>query len=139
MTERVTLRRPERKPVEDPEFTVLLIGAAYSGPAALKAIQAVTNLSLWHCRQLLDDAPATVQATIPYEKAIAALKHLRQAGVQAVIRCDYCERTLPTDGTPVDPAPCRSRYWPTAHCQANSETTCDLDRCPTHDPNWQRP
>ncbi len=91
--------------MEDPEFTVVLTGTAYSGPAALRAIRMVTGLSLWHSRRLLDSAPATAQAEVPYESAAAALKHLRQAGVQAAIRCEYCERTLPTDGAPRRPRP----------------------------------
>ncbi|MFE7531310.1 ribosomal protein L7/L12 [Kitasatospora sp. NPDC057542] len=124
--------------MEDPEFSVVLTGAAYSGPSALKAIRLVTGLSLWHSRQLLDSAPVTARAELPYGEAAAALRRLQQGGVQAALCCGYCERLLPTDGTPVDPGPCRSRYWPTAHCQANSETVCDLDRCPTHDPNWLR-
>ena len=125
--------------MEDPEFTVLLTGIAYSAPAALRAIRVVTGLSLWRSRQLLESAPATARAELPYKSAAAALKHLQQAGVQAALRCEYCARVLPTDGTPVDPGPCRSRYWPTAHCQANSETVCDLDHCPVHDPGWLRP
>lgn len=124
--------------MEDPQFTVLLTGTAYSGPPALRAIREVTGLSLWHSRRLPAGAPATVLDEVPYESAAAALLRLRGAGVEAAVRCTCCSRTLPVDGAPVDPAPCRAPYWPTAHCQANSETVCDLDDCPGHDPDRQR-
>ncbi|MFF8775263.1 hypothetical protein [Kitasatospora sp. NPDC015120] len=125
--------------MEDPEFRVVLTGAAYDGPGALRAIRMVTGLSLWQSRELLDSAPVTARADLPFEVAVAALRSLQEGGVQAALCCEYCERLLPLDGTPVDPGPCESPYWPTAHCQANSEAVCDLDRCPSQDPDWLRP
>ncbi|MFI6849707.1 ribosomal protein L7/L12 [Kitasatospora sp. NBC_00085] len=120
--------------MEDPQFTVLLTDASPRGPAALRAVVAVTNLSLWHSRQLLDSAPATAREDVPFAAAAAATRQLRQAGVPAVIQCDWCRRTLPGDGTLVDPGPCTSQYWPTAHCQANSLTSCDCDWCAAYGP-----
>ncbi|MFD0574721.1 hypothetical protein ACFQ0T_42660 [Kitasatospora gansuensis] len=43
-------------------------------------------------------------------------------------------RTLPDDETPVGPGPCASRYWPTAHCQANSLTSCGCEFCTAYGP-----
>ncbi|MFJ4681681.1 ribosomal protein L7/L12 [Kitasatospora sp. NPDC088783] len=118
--------------MEDPQFTVLLTDASAGGPAALRAVRAVTGLSLWHSRQLLDSAPVTAREDIPFAAAEAATRRLRQAGVPAAIRCNWCRRTLPDDKTPVDPGPCASRFWPLAHCQANSLTTCHCGFCTTY-------
>lgn len=120
--------------MEDPQFTVLLTDASAGGPAALRAVAAVTNLSLWHSRQLLDSAPATAREDIPFATAEAAARQLRQAGVPTAIQCTWCQRLLPDGGALVDPGPCASRYWPTAHCQANSLTTCDCGFCTVHGP-----
>ncbi|GAA2752981.1 ribosomal protein L7/L12 [Kitasatospora cinereorecta] len=119
--------------MEDPDFTVLLTGDSPHDPTALKAVRAVTGLSLWHSRQLLDSAPATVRSDIPFAAAARAAQHLRQTGVPAAIRCGWCRRTL-TGETPVDPGPCASPYWPTAHCPANSMTSCDCEFCVAHGP-----
>ncbi|MFC8454801.1 ribosomal protein L7/L12 [Kitasatospora sp. NPDC057223] len=120
--------------MEDPQFTVVLTDASANGPAALRAVAAVTGLSLWHSRQLLDNAPATAREDIPFADAEATAQRLRRAGVPTALRCGWCRRTLPHDGTPVDPDPCTSRYWPTPHCQANSLTSCDCHSCTTHGP-----
>ncbi|MFJ2779442.1 MULTISPECIES: ribosomal protein L7/L12 [unclassified Kitasatospora] len=120
--------------MEDPQFTVLLTDPSPGGPAALKAVRAVTGLSLWHSRQLLNGAPVTAREAIPFATAAEAAGRLRRAGVPAAIRCDWCRRTLPDDGTPVGPGPCTSRAWPTAHCQANSLTTCDCEWCTAYGP-----
>ncbi|MGW3077823.1 ribosomal protein L7/L12 [Kitasatospora sp. NPDC001132] len=120
--------------MEDPDFTVLLAGNSPHDPTALKAVRTVTGLSLWRSRQLLDSAPATVQSGIPFDIAAHAARCLRQAGVPAAIQCGWCHRTLPSDDTPVDPGPCASPYWPTAHCQANSMTSCDCEFCAAYGP-----
>ncbi|WP_329571873.1 ribosomal protein L7/L12 [Kitasatospora sp. NBC_01266] len=119
--------------MEDPSFTVLLTGDSPHDPRVLKAVRTVTGLSLWRCRQLLDSAPATVRSEIPFDIAARTAQHLHQAGVPAVIRCGWCRRTLPGD-TRVDPGPCASPYWPTAHCQANSLTSCGCEFCAVHGP-----
>ncbi|WP_234355930.1 ribosomal protein L7/L12 [Kitasatospora aureofaciens] len=120
--------------MEDPDFTVLLTGTSPHDPTALKAVRTVTGLSLWRSRELLDSAPATVQSGIPFDIAARAAQHLRQAGVPAAIQCGWCQRTLPDGDTPVDPGPCASLYWPTAHCPANSMTSCDCGFCAVHGP-----
>jgi hypothetical protein len=120
--------------VEDPEFTVVLTGPSAGGPAALRAVRAATGLSLWRSKQLLNSTPVTVRSDVPFHTAVRTAQDLRQAGVAATVRCNWCRRVLPDDGTPVDPGPCTSRIWPTAHCQANSLTTCDCEFCTTYGP-----
>ncbi|WP_331743046.1 hypothetical protein [Kitasatospora sp. NBC_01300] len=34
----------------------------------------------------------------------------------------------------VDPGPCTSWAWPTAHCQVNSLTSCDCGYCTAYGP-----
>ncbi|WBP84790.1 hypothetical protein [Kitasatospora cathayae] len=120
--------------MEDPQFTVLLAGASPRGPAALKAVRTVTGLSLWRSGQVLDAGTATLVSDVPFEVASHAAQVLHHAGVPAAVRCDFCRRTLPGDGSPVDPGPCASPYWKTPHCQANSLTTCDCDFCAEYGP-----
>ncbi|MFB7470311.1 hypothetical protein [Kitasatospora sp. NPDC056184] len=119
--------------MEDPQFTVLLTAVSPGGAAAFKAIRTVTGLSLWHSRQLLGSAPVTALEDLPFDLAAGAARRLRQAGVPAAVRCDWCRRSLPDD-TPVDPGPCDSPAWPTPHCQANSLTTCDCETCAAYGP-----
>ncbi|WP_354637316.1 ribosomal protein L7/L12 [Kitasatospora camelliae] len=120
--------------MKDPDFTVELTGPSPHDPTALRAVGAVTGLSLWRSKQLLDSAPTTVRSRLPHATAAQSAQHLRRAGVPTAIRCGWCRRTLPDAGTPVDPAPCTSPYWPTAHCPANSMTSCDCSFCTTHGP-----
>jgi Ribosomal protein L7/L12 C-terminal domain len=120
--------------VEDPGFTVLVTGAPPGGTGPLRAVRTVTGLSLWRARRLLDAAPATLAERIPFDLADDAAHLLREAGVRVVLRCDWCRRALPEDGTPVGPGPCASRYWPVAHCRANSLTSCDCDFCEAYGP-----
>lgn len=94
----------------------------------------MTGLSLWHSGLALDAGTAVLLADIPFEIAAPAARDLRRAGVAVTVRCGACRRTLPEDGAPVDPGPCASRYWPTAHCQANSLTVCDCDYCTAYRP-----
>ncbi|MFJ9770769.1 hypothetical protein ACIRVF_05965 [Kitasatospora sp. NPDC101157] len=120
--------------MEDPQFTVELAGASPRGAAALKAVRTVTGLSLWRSGQVLDTGAAALVTDVPFEVASRALQVLRQAGVPTAVRCDWCRRSLPEDGSPVDPGPCASRSWETAHCQANSLTSCDCDFCAEYGP-----
>jgi len=55
--------------VEDPDFTVLLVGPAASGAVALRAVRVATGLSLWRSRQVLDSAPVTVREGVAHEVA----------------------------------------------------------------------
>ncbi|MCU7821236.1 ribosomal protein L7/L12 [Kitasatospora sp. DSM 101779] len=120
--------------MEDPDFSVYLTGAGERGIEAVKAVRAVSGASLWQSRQLLDDAPVALVAEVALERATAAAARLRAAGAGAEIRCGWCRRALPADGAPVDPGPCESVYWATAHCRANALTVCDCDWCAEYGP-----
>ncbi|MEV7598219.1 ribosomal protein L7/L12 [Kitasatospora sp. NPDC089797] len=120
--------------MEDPQFTVALAGVSPRGAARLKAVRRVTGLSLWHSGQVLDSGTATLLADVPFELAEAAARELRRVGVAVAVRCGACRRTLPEDGASVEPGPCAGRYFPTAHCQANSLTSCDCSYCVEYGP-----
>lgn len=120
--------------MEEPGFTVLVTEPGNGGPRALQAVSAVTGLSLWRSKLLLGNTPATVLDEAPLDTAVVAARRLQEAGVPAAIRCTWCDRMVPRDETLVDPGPCASRYWPTAHCQANSLTSCDCEFCSTYGP-----
>ncbi|MET8544488.1 hypothetical protein ABZW03_28175 [Kitasatospora sp. NPDC004799] len=92
----------------------------------------MTGLSLWHSKLLLGSAPAVVLEDFPFDMAVAAARRLREAGVPAAIRCTWCDRTVSGDETPLDPGPCAARFWPPAHCRANSLTSCDCEFCSTY-------
>ncbi|MGW7529706.1 ribosomal protein L7/L12 [Streptomyces sp. NPDC054783] len=104
------------------------------GQEALQAVRAVTGLSLWRGKLLLDRAPVTVLEEAPLDRATVAARRLQDAGVPAAIRCTWCDRTVPRDGRLLDPGPCASRFWPTAHCQANWLASCDCAFCSTYGP-----
>ncbi|WP_159401143.1 ribosomal protein L7/L12 [Streptomyces sp. NRRL B-24484] len=115
--------------MEDPGFEVHLTGLGERGIEAVKAVRALTGAGPWESRRMLDGAPVCVVEEGPLERALAAAAELRAVGAGVEVRCGWCRRTLPADGAPVDPGPCESRYWPTAHCRANSVTVCDCGRC----------
>ncbi|MFF8731809.1 hypothetical protein ACF073_35840 [Streptomyces sp. NPDC015171] len=104
------------------------------GQEALQAVRAVTGLSLWRCKLLLDRAPVTVLEEAPLDRASVAARWLQDAGIPAAIRCTWCDRTVPRDEGLLDPGPCASRFWPTAHCQANCLTSCDCEFCSAYGP-----
>ncbi|MFF4378448.1 ribosomal protein L7/L12 [Kitasatospora sp. NPDC001547] len=120
--------------MEDPQFTALVTGAGNEGPDALRAVRAVTGLSLWRSKVLLGSAPAVVLEEVPFDTAVGAARRLREAGVPAVVRCTWCDRTVPGDEAPLDPGPCASRSWPSAHCLANSLTSCGCESCAAYGP-----
>ncbi|MFJ9448589.1 ribosomal protein L7/L12 [Kitasatospora sp. NPDC101235] len=120
--------------MEVPGFTVLVTESGNGGQRALQAVRAVTGLSLWRSKLLLGSAPAAVLEEAPLDTAVVAAQRLQEAGVPAAVRCTWCDRTVPRDETLLDPGPCTSRYWPTAHCQANSLTSCDCKFCSTYGP-----
>ncbi|MEU8517646.1 hypothetical protein AB0C76_39635 [Kitasatospora sp. NPDC048722] len=115
--------------MEDPGFEVVVTGAPARGAAPLRAVRAVTGLSLWRSRQVLDDPPVVLRVGLSFGEAVRMAEGLRGAGLLVDVRCDWCRRTLPGDGTAVDPGPCASQYWPVAHCGANSVTDCGCWVC----------
>ncbi|MFF4508909.1 ribosomal protein L7/L12 [Streptomyces sp. NPDC001401] len=120
--------------VEVPGFAVLVTEPGKGGQEALQAVRAVTGLSLWRGKLLLDRVPVTVLEEAPLDSATAAARRLQDAGIPAAIRCTWCDRTVPRDGRLLEPGPCASRFWPTAHCQANSLASCDCTFCSTYGP-----
>ncbi|MFJ8443033.1 hypothetical protein [Kitasatospora griseola] len=120
--------------MEDPEFIVRVAESEGRGREVLCTVVSVTGLSLWRSKLLLDSAPTTVLEKGPFDEAVAAARRLQEVGVPAAVSCTWCERTVPRDGTPLDPGPCASRYWPTAHCRANSLTSCDCEFCRAYGP-----
>ncbi|MER7674860.1 hypothetical protein ABTY61_41260 [Kitasatospora sp. NPDC096128] len=120
--------------MEDPQFTVELAGPSPRGAVRLKAVRAVTGMSLWHSGLALDAGTSVLLSEVPFELAGPAARDLRRVGVAVAVRCGACRRTLPEDGSPVDPGPCAGRYFPTAHCQANSLTVCDCYHCTEYRP-----
>ncbi|MEV6196613.1 hypothetical protein AB0M19_29915 [Streptomyces sp. NPDC051920] len=125
--------------MEDPEFTVLVTASGNGGHMALRAVGAVTGLSLWRSKVLLGGAPAVILEEVPLDVAFIAARRLREAGVSVAVRCTWCDRTVSRDEAPVDPGPCASRYWPPAHCQANSLTSCDCEFCGAFGPTGLTP
>ncbi|MGW2827068.1 ribosomal protein L7/L12 [Streptomyces sp. NPDC001443] len=120
--------------MEVPAFTVLVTESGSGGREALQAVRTVTGLSLWRSKLLLGSAPAVVLGNVPLDTAVVAARHLRETGVPTAVRCTWCDRAVPRDETPLAPAPCASRHWPAAHCQANSLTHCDCEFCSAYGP-----
>ncbi|MEU8947874.1 hypothetical protein [Streptomyces sp. NPDC048489] len=120
--------------MEEPGFTVLVTESGAGGHRALQAVGAVTGLSLWRSKLLLGSTPAEVVEEVPLDTAVVAARRLREAGVPTSVRCTWCHRTLPRDETSLDPGLCASRYWPTAHCRANSLNSCDCEFCSSYGP-----
>lgn len=120
--------------MEEPGFAVHVTEPGKGGQEALQAVRAVTGLSLWRGRLLLDRAPVTVLEEVPLDRARLAARRLQDAGVPAAISCTWCDRTVPRDGKLLDPDPCASRFWPTAHCQANCLASCDCEFCSAYGP-----
>ncbi|MFG2946195.1 ribosomal protein L7/L12 [Streptomyces adustus] len=120
--------------MEDPAFTVLVTESGNGGQQALRAVREVTGLSLWRSKLLLGSVPAVVLEQVPLDAAVVAARRLRETGVPTTVRCTWCDRSVPRDETPLDPAPYASSYWPTAHCLANSLTSCDCEICSFYGP-----
>ncbi|MFI5533035.1 hypothetical protein ACIA8O_31305 [Kitasatospora sp. NPDC051853] len=122
--------------MEDPEFTVTVDRAPPSGTAPLLAVREITDLCLWQGRQLLDGPlPAPLLPPVPLDTALDAARRLRATGVEVSVDCTACHRTVPADGALLDPGPCAEQPWLiTAHCRANSLTSCDCSFCADYGP-----
>ncbi|MGV9248964.1 ribosomal protein L7/L12 [Streptomyces sp. NPDC003710] len=77
----------------------------------IRAIRSVTGLSLWNSKLLRDTAPVAVTEPDWLEVAHNAAAVLEAAGAHATVLCDWCERTITREASPIDPAPC-SGPWP---------------------------
>ncbi|MER5597093.1 ribosomal protein L7/L12 [Streptomyces sp. NPDC002265] len=60
--------------MEEPAFTVLVTEFGNVGQKALQAVRAVTGLSLWRSKLLLDSAPAVVLEEAPLDTAVVAAR-----------------------------------------------------------------
>lgn len=68
---------------DDVPHTVVLTD---SGPRAIEIVKLLhrrTRLSLWHCKSLISELPATILKNVPEEVATAMVAELRAAGATA--------------------------------------------------------
>lgn len=68
---------------DDVPHTVVLTD---SGPRAIEIVKLLhrrTGLSLWHCKSLISELPATILKNVPEEVATAMVAELRAAGATA--------------------------------------------------------
>lgn len=68
---------------DDVPHTVVLTD---SGPRAIEIVKLLhrrTGLSLWHCKSLISELPATFLKNVPEEVATAMVAELRAAGATA--------------------------------------------------------
>ncbi|MEV8537110.1 ribosomal protein L7/L12 [Streptomyces sp. NPDC051211] len=110
--------------VEEPGFRVLLTEVGDRKGEAVRAVRAVTGLSLWNSKLLLDSAPVAVTEPDWLEAADEAARVLGDAGAQAVVVCDWCDRTIMRGAGPVDPDPCKGP-WPAEACRASCPSAAD--------------
>ncbi|GGT02448.1 ribosomal protein L7/L12 [Streptomyces toxytricini] len=104
--------------MEEPGFRVLLMESGCRKSEAIRAIRAITGLSLWNSKLLLDSAPVQVTEPDWLEAARHAAGVLAAAGARATVLCDWCERTVSREAGPLDPTPCRGP-WPLEACRAS--------------------
>ncbi|MEU1576807.1 ribosomal protein L7/L12 [Streptomyces collinus] len=74
--------------MEEPGFRVLLTESGDRKTDAIRAIRAVTGLSLWNSKLLLDCAPVAVTEPNWLEAAQDAASALDAAGAHAAVVCD---------------------------------------------------
>ncbi|MFK0257024.1 ribosomal protein L7/L12 [Streptomyces sp. NPDC090445] len=105
--------------MEEPGFRVLLTDVGDGRKAELvRAVRAVTGLSLWHSKVLLDRLPAAVTEPDWFEAAGEVAGRLEDAGARVTVLCDWCDRAIPRGPGPVDPGPCEGP-WPDGACRAS--------------------
>lgn len=113
--------------MEEPGFRVLLTEAGDRKVEAVRALRAVTGLSLWKSRLLLDSAPIAVTEFDWLEGADDAARLLEDAGAHVTVVCDWCERAITRESVPVDPTPCHGP-WPPGTCRASHPSATDRVR-----------
>ncbi|MEU4728792.1 ribosomal protein L7/L12 [Streptomyces sp. NPDC023588] len=90
--------------VEEPGFRVLLTEAGDRNMEAVRAIRAVTGLSLWNSKFLLADAPVEIAAASWFEAADETSRILEDAGARTTLLCDCCGRTIRRGAFPANSA-----------------------------------
>ncbi|MFJ5811217.1 ribosomal protein L7/L12 [Streptomyces sp. NPDC093093] len=109
--------------MEDPEFSVLLTEVGTTRLDVIQAVRAISGLSLWRSKLLLETTPVVVVEDTWFEAADKVAKRLEAAGAHAVLLCGWCNRRIPSVAVGVDPGPCESPYWPAENCRASSPPT----------------
>ncbi|MEU9006528.1 ribosomal protein L7/L12 [Streptomyces sp. NPDC048551] len=74
--------------MEEPGFRVLLTESGDRKAEAIRAIRAITGLSLWNSKLLLESAPVAVTEPDWLEAAQNAAGALEAAGAHATVLCD---------------------------------------------------
>ncbi|MFJ7296629.1 ribosomal protein L7/L12 [Streptomyces collinus] len=110
--------------MEEPGFRVLLTESGDRKTEVIRAIRAVTGLSLWNSKLLLDCAPVAVTEPNWLEAAQDAAGVLEAAGAHAAVVCDWCDRTVTRGVGSLDPAPCNGP-WPPESCRASCPPSND--------------
>ncbi|KOV27350.1 hypothetical protein ADK60_19840 [Streptomyces sp. XY431] len=105
--------------MEEPPFGVLLTTGGDRGFDLVQAVRAVTRLSAWQSKQLLDAAPTTLIEETWFERAEQAARRLNELGARADLACRWCERVMFPEDCPVDPEPCSSPYMSPDGCPAS--------------------
>ncbi|MEJ8639776.1 ribosomal protein L7/L12 [Streptomyces sp. MS2.AVA.5] len=113
--------------MEEPGFLVLLAGGRERETEVIRALRAVTGLSLWNSKLLLDSAPVAITEPDWLETAQDAAGSLEAAGAHVTVLCDWCDRTITREAGPLDPAPC-SGPWPPEACRASCPPAMDWVR-----------
>ncbi|MER7763682.1 ribosomal protein L7/L12 [Streptomyces sp. NPDC097619] len=117
--------------MEEPGFFVQLTHPGDRKTDAVRAVRAVTGLSLWHSKLLLDSTPARVTDPNWLEVAEDAAALLEAAGASTTISCDSCARTFTASARPLDPAPCLTT-WPPGTCRVDSPESSSWARALLH-------
>ncbi|MFD4246921.1 ribosomal protein L7/L12 [Streptomyces sp. NPDC058525] len=108
--------------MEEPGFRVLLTGAGDRKMEAVRAIRAVTGLSLWNSKLLLAEAPVEIEAAGWFEAAVEAARTLEDAGARTRLLCDCCGCPIRRGAFPLTSAQCTGP-WPAAICWASGLPT----------------
>jgi hypothetical protein len=105
--------------MEEPGFTVVLVEAGGRRAEVIQVLRGLTGLSAWRSSRLLESLPCEITGPTWLEAALDAVARLREAGADAVLGCDRCERAIRHADIPVAPQPCASPCWRPTDCRAS--------------------
>ncbi|MFD6798638.1 ribosomal protein L7/L12 [Streptomyces cyaneofuscatus] len=80
--------------MEEPGFRLLLTEAGDREMETVRAVRAITGLSLWNSKLLISDAPVEIEAASWFEAAVEAARTLEGAGARTGLLCDCCGRPI---------------------------------------------
>ncbi|MFF8373542.1 ribosomal protein L7/L12 [Streptomyces lydicus] len=69
---------------DDAEHRVVLTDAGPWAIEVVKLLRRRTGLSVWHCKSLISELPATIPGDVPEEVAPTMAAELREAGAAAL-------------------------------------------------------